>query len=162
MTVYLLSEESVRAALNDFDNLTKLLKKHPKEEEVGSKVRARAREILTYIWSGGLAPSLTFYLAKGEESTVNLVREVFKGREELIEEFKKITPEKLAYALILYLIFKRLKQLNFISSDPGDPRSCLHELIEMNPFKRMYASNLLTLYLLEFKKLCEATFKSER
>ena len=162
MTVYLLSKESVQAALNDFDDLAKLLKKHPKRKEIESKVRARAREILTYIWSSGLASSLTFYLAKGEENTVNLIKEVFNRREELIEEFEKLAPEKFAYAVILYLIFKRLKQLNFISGDPGDPRNCLRELIEMDPFRLMYTSNMLTLYLLEFKKLCEAAFEPER
>ena len=157
MVIRLLSEESVRSALNDFNSLIKLLEVHPKGEEVGSKTRARTREILTYIWSGGLVPTLTFYLAKGEENNIKIVKGAFEGEEKLVGE-----PEKLAYAIIFYLTFKRLKQLSFISSDLGDPRSCLHELIEMDPFKRMYAFNLLTSYLLEFKKLCEATFKPER
>ncbi|MHC1629088.1 MAG: type III-B CRISPR module-associated protein Cmr5 [Candidatus Nezhaarchaeales archaeon] len=156
MSIRLLSERSVRAALNDFNNLTKLLEEHPKGEDIGSKLRTRTREILTYIWSGGLALTLTFYLAKGEENNIKIIREAFEGEKKLVGE-----PEKLAYAIVLHLAFNRLKQLKFISSDPGDPRSCLHELIEMNPFRRIYASDLLTSYLLEFKKLCEATFKPE-
>ncbi|MCD6487671.1 MAG: type III-B CRISPR module-associated protein Cmr5 [Desulfurococcales archaeon] len=156
MTVHLLSEEAIHVVLEDFNHLIKLLKEHPRKGEVESKIRARAREILTHIYSGGLAPTLTFYLAKGEKNTLNTVKEAFKGEKKLDGE-----PEKLAYAIILYLIFKRLRQLSFISSDPDDPLKCLHELIKMDPFRRMYASSLLTLYLLEFKKLCEAIFKTQ-
>jgi|GEM_PF-5821927 len=95
-------------------------------------------------------------LSKREENNIKMIREAFEGEKKLVGE-----PEKLAYAIVLYLAFNRLKQLKFISSDPGDPRSCLHELIEMNPFRRIYVSDLLTSYLLEFKKFCEATFKPE-
>jgi len=156
MTVHLLSDESVRAALIDFNKLIELLKKHPKGEDIGGKIRARAREILTYISSEGLAPTLTFYLAKGEEGTIEAIKGAFEGRGELAGE-----PEKLAYAIVFYLSFKRLRQLGFISSDLGDPRGCLRELIEIDPLRRVHASTLLMLYLLEFKKLCEATFKLE-
>ncbi|RLG05647.1 MAG: type III-B CRISPR module-associated protein Cmr5 [Thaumarchaeota archaeon] len=162
MSVHLISEEAVRAALKDFNSLIKLLEEHPKGDDIGGKIRARIREILTYTWSRGLAPTLTFYLAKGEEDTIKIVKEAFEGEEKLVEELEKLAPEKIAYAIIFYLTFKRLRQLNFVSIDPKDPRSCLRELIEMDPVRRMYATNLLTFYLLEFKKLCEATFEPER
>lgn len=160
MVIRLLSEESVRAALNDFNNLRELLEKHPKGGEVGKKVRARAREVLTYMLSGGMIPTLTFYLAKGEESTIKLIKDAFEGKS--ARELEKITAERLAYAIIFYLSFKRLKQLGFVSSDLRNPRNCLRELIKINSVRRIYAFNLLTLYLLEFKKLCEATFEPER
>lgn len=159
MVVRLLSEESVHAALNDFNNLLELLKKHPKGESIGSKIRAKAREILTQILSGGAVSTLTFYLAKGEENTIKLIKDAFE--EKSVRKLETIKPEKLAHAIIFYFSFKRLRQLKFVSSNLENPRNCLREFIEIDPFRRIYASNLLTSYLLEFKKLCEATFKLE-
>jgi CRISPR type III-B/RAMP module-associated protein Cmr5 len=154
--MYLLSEDSVHAAIEDFELLVKLLKGHPKDKDLEKKIRARAQEVLTYIWSGGLATTLTFYLAKGGEEGVKMFKTIFEGEERLPED---LDLEEAAYAIILYLVLKRLKWFGFIKSGLEDPRGCLHELIEINLFERTYVLDLLTSYLLEFKKLCEATFR---
>ncbi|MEM3390231.1 MAG: type III-B CRISPR module-associated protein Cmr5 [Thermoproteota archaeon] len=148
------SEESVCAALKDFDKLLKTFETSQKKKELESKVRARSREVLTNVWTGGLCPTLTFYLAKAEEENIAIVKETVEERKSLDGE-----PEKLGYAIILYLTFRRLKVLKFIEQDLSKPRECLQALITMEPFRRTYATNLLTSYLLEFKKLCEAVFK---
>lgn len=157
MTIYVVSEESVRAALEDFDKLLKTFEASQKKRELGSKVRARSREVLTNIWTGGLCPTLTFYLAKAGEENVNIVKEALEERKGL-----DIEPEKSGYAIMLYFIFQRLKVLKFIEQDPNKPRECLRALVIMEPSKRSYATTLLTSYLLEFKKLCEAVFEPER
>lgn len=154
--MYLLGENSVYAATGDFERLFRLLKGHPKDKDLGAKIRTRTREALTYIWSGGVASTFTFYLAKGGEDNVRTFKTVFEGEEGLP---KHLDLEEVAYAAILYLALKRLKQLGFIKSDLEDPRRCLRELIEIDFFEHMYALDLLTSYLLELKKLCEATFR---
>jgi CRISPR type III-B/RAMP module-associated protein Cmr5 len=157
--MHLLSENSVRVAIEDFERLFRLLKNRPEGKDLGGKIRTRAREVLTYIWSGGLAPTLTFYLAKGGEGGVKTFKTAFEKGEILPN---RLDLEEVAYAAILYLALKRLKQLGFIKSDLEDLRGCLRELIEIDFFERMYALDLLTSYLLEFKKLCEATFREGR
>jgi len=159
MDVYTLSEDNVRAALNDFNHLLKVIEHHPRKRDLGSKIRKGAREILTYLWTGGLLPTLTYYLAKSEENTLKNIKNVFnkEKREQLFENL-----DKLAYAIILYFTLKRLKETNIISSELDNPRKCLIELLNSSYLKRVYALHLITSYLLEFKKLCEATFEAER
>jgi CRISPR type III-B/RAMP module-associated protein Cmr5 len=150
-----ITEDSLRGAIEDFERLAKLLGAYDKGEDLGSRVRARAQDMLTYAWSGGLLPTLTFYLAKGKEGNIQCFKALFEKGERLPE---RLNLEEAAYAVLFYLVLKRLKQLGFVKSGLEQPRECLRELIELDFFKRVYALDLLTAYLLEFTKLCEARF----
>ena len=155
-----LSDKLLEHALNDFDKLVKILRQHPKGKDIERKVRTMESEILTQIWMNGLLPTLTFYLAKGEEDNFKAIKEAFEQGKSSFNVEDSV--EKLAYAAMLYLILRELKRLNILKGNFGNPRGCIHELIEMGFLKRMYASRVLSLYLYEFKKLCEAVFEPER
>jgi CRISPR type III-B/RAMP module-associated protein Cmr5 len=159
--VYPLTEDSLRAAVEDFERLIKSLRAYDRGEDLGGRVRTRAQDMLTYAWSGGLLPTLTFYLAKAKgEDNIRSFKAFFETGERLPE---RLGLEEAAYAALFYLLLKRLKQLGFIKGSLEQPRECLRELIELDFFKRIYVLDLSTAYLLEFAKLCEARFgkKSE-
>ncbi|MGC9106642.1 MAG: type III-B CRISPR module-associated protein Cmr5 [Infirmifilum sp.] len=137
---------------------------------VGSKLRARSREVPEMILEQGLVPTLSFCLAKAGIENVEKVVGIME-RDESIDEVKdkEIESEKLAYALYTYAILKYLTLISgksiegIIENDVenGDKLfNYLGELIMSNTRTPLY--RMLQPYLLQFKRLCEATFKPGR
>jgi CRISPR type III-B/RAMP module-associated protein Cmr5 len=114
----------------------------------------------------GLVPTLSFCLAKAGIENIKKVVEVMK-RDKSTDEFKvkEVEKEKLAYALYTYAILKYLTLINGKSIEDIVENSdklfdYLKELIVVDTRTPLY--RMLQPYLLQFKRLCEATFKPER
>ena len=109
------------------------------DEELGSDVRARAREVPELMESCGLIPALSFCYAKAKEEG--------RGR---------------SYKLYLKAVLTYLKEIGLMESDVDDalnnPAETLNELYS----KAFIALPLLRPFLVEFKRLCEATWESKR
>jgi len=155
--------DPVRFALEIFAEIEKDVKSMKDESEVGSKLRTRAREGPELIRTMGLIPVLSFYYSKA--------REALQG---------KGGPEERAYMLYLKAILLYLDKIGIIggASDIFAPRSTeagegaksdlenihsrLINILQDLSGKSHVAAKLLTPYLIEFKRLCEAVWESER
>ncbi len=107
-------------------------------ERLGSKLRTRAREIPELVEDIGLIPALSFCYAKANG----------KG-----EETK-------AYKLYLKAVLSYLKNLRIIENVNealDKPAETLRRLYIASPIIKP----LLILFFIEFKRLCEATWKPE-
>ncbi len=107
----------------------------------GSKLRARAREVIGLIEEAGLVPTLSFFYSKKD-------KEAEKG-----------------YELMLRAILEYLKKLNIITKNVETLLSNHNEMIETLKElrgKSSIISPLLRPFLIEFKRLCEALWEEER
>jgi len=146
-------------------------------ERIGSKLRSRAREIPEMILELGLVPTITYCLAKaGIDKVIKVIGVIRKDSKELISELDKSDQEELAYALYTYVLFNYLsivaKKINNVEIDldkfaerkdeevSNNIIKYLEELMKSNIKTSLY--ELLYPYMLQFKRLCEAVYKSER
>jgi len=153
-----------------------------KREDASAKLRSRAREIPEMILELGLVPTLTYCLAKASANCVVKTITIMEKSKPLTDVFgkDKVKPEELAYALFTYVTLKylatiigkvgevelKMEELAEMG-EKGDEREAQNMLINyLNALLNANASaslhGLLWPYLLQFKKLCEATFESER
>jgi CRISPR type III-B/RAMP module-associated protein Cmr5 len=148
-----------------------------KSENIGSKLRTRAREGPELMRTMGLIPTLSFYYAKAQDALLTSKKE----------------PEPVAYmlylkAILLYLekigiiqnasqVFNLQKEIEELQNKKDASRDGRNKQIEekRNQIKRnmlsilddllkksSVAKNLLDPYLIEFKRLCEATWEREK
>jgi CRISPR type III-B/RAMP module-associated protein Cmr5 len=148
-----------------------------KSENIGSKLRTRAREGPELMRTMGLIPTLSFYYAKAQDALLA----------------SKKDPEPVAYmlylkAILLYLekigiiqnasqVFYLQKEIEELQNKKDASRDERNKQIEekRNQLKRnmlsildnllnksSVAKNLLDPYLIEFKRLCEATWEREK
>ena len=135
-------------------------------EDVGSRLRARSREVPEMILEQGLVPTLSFCLAKAGIENIKKVIEVMEHDKSIDEiKVKEVEKEKLAYTLYTYAILKYLtlisgKSIEDIVEKGDELFNYLGELVVINTRAPLY--RMLQPYLLQFKRLCEATFKPER
>lgn len=173
----------VEEALHVFIDIKEKIIDKLKDEKLGSKLRSKAREIPEMILELGLVPTISYCLAKAEiDKVIKVVRVIKKGDSEAIEELSKLKlkesdQEKLAYALYTYVL------LNYLSTiartinnaeldlekltDKDNTEEVSNKLIRY--LEELMKSNIKTLahellypYMLQFKRLCEAVYKSER
>lgn len=127
----------VKMAMDVFLEIKREVKQN---EKLGSRLRTRAREVPELIKDVGLIPALSFCYAKA------------KGEGE----------EAKAYELYLKAILSYLKNLGVLGIDVNEaldkPAETLENLYSASPIIKP----LLTPFLIEFKRLCEATWKPER
>ena len=110
------------------------------ESDLGPKLRARAREMPELIEDVGLIPALSFCYAKA------------KG-----EDYESIAYGEYLTAILKYIIDK-LGLLNIsVEEAKNDPAKTLEELFPLSSV----ALSLLRPFLVEFKRLCEATWRKE-
>jgi CRISPR type III-B/RAMP module-associated protein Cmr5 len=157
---------AIQVFMNLKDKIINRLGDNNLSEDVGSRLRARSREVPEMILEQGLVPTLSFCLAKAGIENIKKVVEVMK-RDKSTDEFKvkEVEKEKLAYALYTYAILKYLTLINGKSIEDIVENSdklfdYLKELIVVDTRTPLY--RMLQPYLLQFKRLCEATFKPER
>lgn len=111
------------------------------ERELGPKLRTRAREMPELVESIGLVPALSFYYAKAKDK-----------REESI-----------AYRLYLRAILRYLTEgLGVLDLSIDDALNSPAETLEKLYPLSSVAASLLRPFLVEFKRLCEASWKAER
>jgi len=149
-----------------------------KGENLGSKLRSRARQIPEMILELGLVPTISYCLARaGIDNVIKVVKVIRKDSKELIPELEKSGQEELAYALYIYVL---LNYLSIVAKKINNVEIDLDELAERNNIEEvsnniikyieeLMKSNIKTLahellypYMLQFKRLCEAIYKSER
>ena len=177
------TKNAVKEAIQTFMNIKekvidKLMDKDVKKaEKVGAKLRSRAREIPEMILELGLVPTISYCLSKANvDNVVKVIKVIEMSDSVQLKELLEIKEEELAYALYTYAL---LNYLSIIAGKVGDSELKLEELAEKNR-DRVYnvlirylealmesevkslIHKLLQLYLLQFKRLCEATYKSER
>jgi CRISPR type III-B/RAMP module-associated protein Cmr5 len=153
--------EAIQIFLNLKARIIDRLGDNKLSETIGSKLRTRSREIPEMILDLGLVPTLSFCLAK---AGINNVRRVIHAMER--EGDKSINIDdtvKYAYALYTYAI---LKYLTLITGDQVEELlekdkviTFLKKLIETNAQVPLY--NMLQPYLIQFKRVCEATYRPE-
>ncbi len=103
-------------------------------EELGSELRTRARQIPELIEELGLIPALSFCFAKAKENK--------------------------SYELYVKAMLRYLKDLQVITKDPNDAFSNPDGILnEIHP-KSTIIVQLLRPFLIEFKRLCEATWRA--
>ena len=168
--------DPIKEAIQVFmDIKTKIIDKLDKEgEEVGSKLRTRAREIPEMILDLGLVPTLSFCMSKANIDNIKEVINIIE-RDSSPEKLKNAKPEELAYALYTYAV---LKYLTTVANKVGEVELKIEELAENNEkevsnklFRYLDAlieDNIKTLlykllqpYLLQFKRLCEAIYEAK-
>ncbi|RLF14812.1 MAG: type III-B CRISPR module-associated protein Cmr5 [Thermoprotei archaeon] len=159
----------IKSRLDELEE--KLGKEHSEYvSEVRKKLRTRSRNMPELMIDLGLAPTLTFCLAKASKDNLNKACILMDdGVDSFISSIKsgdKLSVEDLSYALYAYVILKYLKELGIrrngerIAVDARKVDS-IYELLKALT-RGTTLLNLLTPYLTEFKKLCEAEFPSER
>jgi len=143
--------------------LKKLIEKGGNEVLNAEKsTRARSREILSLMQDLGLIGCLSYYYGKSEEKYYDLLIKILEEglKEKDAEEIFKET--KTGYATILYLVLKGIQKLNMIEVNLEDPYKSIIELSkEENLNKVAIIEKLLIPYLIEIKRLCEGTLRSE-
>jgi len=155
--------DPVGSALKIFAEIGKDIKSMKDESVVGSKLRTRAREGPELIRTMGLIPVLSFYYAKAREALLG-----------------KDGSEERAYMLYLKAILLYLEKIRIIegasdifalqSTEAGeetksrvkDIHSHFINILQELSKKSHIATKLLIPYLIEFKRLCEAVWESER
>ena len=112
-----------------------------KAEELGSKLRSRAREVAELIDEVGLVPTLSFLYSK------------------------KHTDEWKACRLVLKAVLDYLGELKVINRKVDewdkDPQAAAEDLLKLLNMSRALTP-LLRPFFIEFKRLCEASWKPER
>ncbi len=167
----------IKDAITVFLEVKKVIDKlddKKKSEEVGSKLRARAREIPEMILELGLVPTLSFCIAKAEVGNIIKAARVIVGRDQL-NKVENIGSDELAYAIYTYILLKYLTSIvgkvnevefrinDLIEKDEEEIQSTLIEYLKaliITSSTPLYG--MLQPYLLQFKRLCEATFNSGR
>jgi CRISPR type III-B/RAMP module-associated protein Cmr5 len=145
-------EENIKVAVSDFKQLFEKLQKDA-QSKVGASFRARMREIISLIDEVGLISALSFFYSK---STKSIYENVLKG--DWAEEKEDENNTKKGYALALYFALKRISELKLIGKIfLENPLNAFEEL----EGKQRLAFKLIFSYLLEMKRLAEATFERE-
>jgi len=146
-------EENIKAAVSDFKQLFEKLQKNS-QSQVGASFRARMREVISLIDEVGLIPALSFFYSKSTKSIYEEVLKAMQAKEK--ENIKEEDYTKKGYALALYFSLKRISELGLIAS-LENPLNSFEEL----EGKQRLAFKLIFSYLLEMKRLAEATFEME-
>lgn len=145
-------KDSISEAVKDFETVFKLLNEDHKSG-VGRSFRARCRELPSLIEDTGFVPAMTFCYAKSGEDAYKNVRNCFQQRSSIDkqDEIKK------GYAIYLYLILKRLKDLGLINDNHVEKPLNAFEALQGS--KARVAGRLVRTYALQLKKLSEAVFE---
>lgn len=152
-------------AINNYNELyEKILKNLVKQEKPTAleiSLRARAREFPLFICEVGLINGLSFCFAKCKEGEKKLYSKLI----EYLNEPKEETLEKLAkdegagYSSYLYLILKEIKDMKIIDDvDEKSPYNFIQNLAK-NLEKASIITSMLIPYMIELKRLCEATLR---
>lgn len=156
-------------------------------DKLKSKIRARAREVPEMIVELGLVPTLSFCLAKSEKEGLGEIIALLEKNDgkAMWQILNKIIGgkdlDKYAYAIYTYVLLKFLSnylgslkyredsqerdvKLDLANLDKNESAwNDLYKYLEalMQGGGNILATRLLQPYLLQFKRLCEAEFKSE-
>jgi CRISPR type III-B/RAMP module-associated protein Cmr5 len=139
--------DPIKVALEEFETtIKKLVDSYGGNEknQLGSRVRTRAREALDMIENFGLVPTISFFLANA----------------------KKESDVAKSYNIYLTAVLRYIKRLipdleideNKEAKDINDPHKVLEKLYPAS----WVITPLLKRYMLMLKRLCEATWKPER
>jgi CRISPR type III-B/RAMP module-associated protein Cmr5 len=151
-------EENIKVAVSDFKQLLEKLQVQEKSQsQVGASFRARMREVISLIDEVGLIPALSFFYSKSTKSIYEEVLKAMQAKEK--GNIKEEDSTKKGYALALYFTLKRISELRLIASIASleNPLNAFEEL----EGKQRLAFKLIFSYLLEIKRLAEATFERE-
>jgi CRISPR type III-B/RAMP module-associated protein Cmr5 len=124
------------------------------QSQVGASFRARMREVISLIDEVGLIPALSFFYSKSTKSIYEEVLKAMQAKEK--GNIKEEDSTKKGYALALYFALKRISELRLIKH-LENPLNAFEEL----EGKQRLAFKLIFSYLLEMKRLAEATFERE-
>ncbi|MEM1986524.1 MAG: type III-B CRISPR module-associated protein Cmr5 [Nitrososphaerota archaeon] len=146
--------DQVLSAIMDFEYLLNLLEKKEKSE-VGKSFRSRCRELPNLIEDFGFVPAVSFCYAKAGKTNYDKMKDVLETKSKINDENYM---EK-GYAIYLYFVLKRLKDLKLIDeAHLNDPIKAFEEL---RKGKQRIASRLLRPYIVQLKQLSEAVFEVE-
>ncbi len=170
--------EAIRVFMDVKENVIDKLNTS-KINEVGSKLRTRAREVPEMILELGLVPTLSYCLSKASVNNILKIIKVIKNssESEQLKDIKNVESEKLAYALYTYVLLNylsltmgkvgnvELRKEDLVNENDVDRASnmiirYMEALMESSAKSLIYG--LLQSYLLQFKRLCEATFEPEK
>ena len=144
-------------ALRDFEIIYKLYRDE-NMVDLGKSFRSRAREFPSFLYEVGLISGLSFIYAKTDDASKKVYKIFLNHLEGRTENLKELNSREGGYAAYLYLLLLETgrlvpdKELNL-----KEPLSCIKTLEELN----RPLIPLLMPYLLEIKRLAEATLPSE-
>ncbi len=136
--------------------LDKMEKSSKKDKKALKSLRTRARNTPSMIMTTGLPQTLAFLASKADEDYYKYLAMNAKKPDKEKEEA--------GYAAYLYAIMKFLSEkINVISKTPSNLREVIEVIKKVDEEPNLSAAiqNLLTEYLLEFKKLAEALIEEE-
>ena len=149
-------------ALRDFEIIYKLYDEGMRD--LGKSFRSRAREVPSFLYEVGLISGLSFIYAKTDDANKGIYRIFLNYLERKTEDLKKsedlkeLNSREGGYAAYLYLLLLEASRLvPDRELNPKDPLSCIKTLEELD----RPLIPLLMPYLLEIKRLAEATLPSE-
>jgi len=143
-----------------------------KRDNVGSRLRARAREVPEMMLELGLVPAISFCLAKaGIKNVIEVAKAIERPDSKSLDNLKE---EELAYAIYSYAV---LKYLTIIAGKVDDAKLSIEDIVDKDQKEvqgmlikyldalvkagaGMQLYSLLLPYLLEFKRLCEAVYEA--
>jgi CRISPR type III-B/RAMP module-associated protein Cmr5 len=145
-------------AVSEFAEIIYKIYRDKGAKEFGKSFRSRAREIPSFLYEVGLISALSFIYAKTEDADKKTYKNIFNYIRGGTQSLEGIDSTEGGYAAYLYLILQEIKRLapdrNIDAEDP------LSSIIAIKGLKRPLIS-LLMPYLLEIKRLAEATLPSE-
>jgi CRISPR type III-B/RAMP module-associated protein Cmr5 len=148
-----------------------------KSEKIGSKLRTRAREGPELMRTMGLIPTLSFYYAKAQDALLTSNKEPEPVAYMLYLKAILLYLEKIGIIQNASQVFYLQKEIEELQNKKDASRDERNKQIEekRNQIKQnmlsilddllnksSVAKNLLDPYLLEFKRLCEATWEREK
>lgn len=148
-----------------------------KSEKIGSKLRTRAREGPELMRTMGLIPTLSFYYAKAQDALLSSNKEPEPVAYMLYLKAILLYLEKIGIIQNASQVFYLQKEIEELQNKKDASRDERNKQIEekRNQIKQnmlsilddllnksSVAKNLLDPYLIEFKRLCEATWEREK
>uniref|UniRef100_A0A7C1GKB9 CRISPR type III-B/RAMP module-associated protein Cmr5 n=1 Tax=Thermofilum adornatum TaxID=1365176 RepID=A0A7C1GKB9_9CREN len=148
-----------------------------KSEKIGSKLRTRAREGPELMRTMGLIPTLSFYYAKAQDALLTSNKEPEPVAYMLYLKAILLYLEKIGIIQNASQVFYLQKEIEELQNKKDASKDGKNKQIEekRNQLKRnmlsildnllnksSVAKNLLDPYLIEFKRLCEATWEREK
>ncbi|MGC9020967.1 MAG: type III-B CRISPR module-associated protein Cmr5 [Candidatus Methanodesulfokora sp.] len=154
--------KSEERAVKDFTDIVyELYRKIGEENNFGKSFRSRAREIPSFLYEVGFLPALSFIYSKAEAQKYNLIVRFARERDLPATELKGVNSVEGGYAAYLYLLLLETSRiLSNMRLDPSNPLSCINSLSGHGNLL-IVLPQLLMPYLLELKRLAEATLPGE-
>lgn len=157
MEPYNLIKESIELYDRIYRSIISKLQDEKKVSNLESSLRARSREMPSLIQEIGLIGALSYCFSKGSE--YEKIIEIIKGEsnKDKIKEYAKKTDA--GYSIYLYILLNAINHTKLLQVEINKPYEAIKQL-SINLNKTRIIERMIFPYLLQIKRLCEASLRS--